>query len=61
MIQRPEPITIERYDQMIADGEFDGLEERVELIRGELHFMSPAGPYHGDVITYLNHPAAWRT
>jgi Uma2 family endonuclease len=39
---------------MIVDGEFDGLQERVELIRGELHFMSPAGPYHGDVVTYLN-------
>jgi Uma2 family endonuclease len=53
MIQRPGFVSIAEYERMIADGEFDQLEEHVELIRGELHFMSPAGPFHGDVVAYL--------
>ena len=54
MIQRLGLISIAQYDQLVAAGEFDDLAERVELIRGELRFMSPAGPYHGDVVSYLS-------
>lgn len=54
MIQRPGLITIADFERRVAAGEFDELEDHVELIRGELHFMSPAGPYHGDILFFLN-------
>ena len=53
MIQRAPQLTIAQYEQMAADGEFDSLDERVELIRGELHFMSPESDFHIDVVAYL--------
>ncbi len=43
----------EEYDAMIAHGAFDGLQRRIELIRGELREMNPAGPVHEDYIDYL--------
>ncbi|WP_231603237.1 Uma2 family endonuclease [Neorhodopirellula pilleata] len=42
------------FDSMVDRGAFDGLEpKKIELIRGELRFMSPAGPIHDDLIRYL--------
>ena len=38
---------------MVSVGAFDRLERKVELIRGELIEMNPAGPIHDDLITYL--------
>lgn len=47
-------ITGAEFDAMAEAGAFDTLEHRkVELIRGELLFISPAGPIHDDLITYL--------
>lgn len=40
---------------MIAKGAFDAIKDkRIELIRGELREMSPAGPVHEDYINFLN-------
>jgi Uma2 family endonuclease len=43
------------FDAMVDRGGFDFIEgKKVELIRGELRFMNPAGPIHDDYIDYLN-------
>ena len=43
------------FDAMVDRGAFDCIEgKKVELIRGELRFMNPAGPIHDDYIDYLN-------
>lgn len=47
-------LTAEEYDQMVQRGAFDHLNRKIELIRGELREMNPAGPLHDDLITYLN-------
>lgn len=39
---------------MVARGAFDTIDRRVELIRGEIRQMNPAGPIHDDLIDYLN-------
>ncbi len=39
---------------MVKVGAFDRLDRKVELIRGELVEKCPAGPFHDDLITYLN-------
>ena len=44
-------LTLAEYNHMIARGAFDGLRRRVELIRGELREMNPAGPAHDDIIS----------
>jgi Uma2 family endonuclease len=54
MIQRLTALSIDQYEQMIVDGVFAS-DERVELIRGELHNMSPAGPFHSDLLGHLIH------
>ncbi|MEM6469926.1 MAG: Uma2 family endonuclease [Planctomycetota bacterium] len=42
------------FDSMVDRGAFDDLEpKKIELIRGELLFMSPAGPVHDDLIDFL--------
>ena len=47
-------ITGAEFDSMVDRGAFDGLGPRkIELIRGELRFMNPAGPVHDDYIDYL--------
>lgn len=47
-------ITGAEFDSMVDRGAFDGLSPRkIELIRGELRFMNPAGPVHDDLIEYL--------
>jgi Uma2 family endonuclease len=43
------------FDAMVQTGAFDVLPPmKIELIYGELLFMSPAGPFHEDYIDYLN-------
>jgi Uma2 family endonuclease len=47
-------LTGAEFDAMVDRGAFDGLEgKKVELIRGELRFMNPAGPIHDDYIDFL--------
>lgn len=46
-------ITIPEYDALIQCGAFQVLSRRVELIRGELTEMTPAGPLNDDMITFL--------
>jgi len=42
------------FDAMVGKGAFDAMGPRkIELIRGELRFMNPAGPIHDDHIIYL--------
>ena len=48
-------LTVSQYDQMVAKGAFDELDQKIELIEGEIHAMNPAGPRHDHVIEYLNH------
>ena len=46
-------LTLAEYDSMVRVGAFDRIERKVELIRGELLEMNPAGPIHDDLIIYL--------
>jgi len=47
-------LTGSEFDAMVDRGAFDFIEgKKVELIRGELRFMNPAGPIHDDYIDYL--------
>jgi Uma2 family endonuclease len=46
-------LSLAEYDAMVLRGAFDMLDRKVELIRGELIEMNPAGPLHDDLITYL--------
>lgn len=47
-------ITGPEFDSMVERGAFDCIgPKKVELIRGELRFMNPAGPLHDDLIDYL--------
>jgi Uma2 family endonuclease len=39
---------------MVERGAFEHLNRKIELIRGELREMNPAGPLHDGLITYLN-------
>ena len=47
-------LSLAEYDLMVRVGAFDRIERKIELIRGELLEMNPAGPIHDDLITYLN-------
>lgn len=47
-------LSLEEYHQLIESG-FFAPEERVELIEGVLHAMSPRGPRHGGCLTRLLH------
>ncbi len=46
-------ITLPEYDALINCGAFHVLNRKVELIRGELTEMNPAGPLHDDLLVYL--------
>ena len=47
-------VTGSEFDSMVQRGAFDGFGPRkIELIRGELRFMNPAGPIHDDYIDFL--------
>jgi Uma2 family endonuclease len=56
MILRTLHLSLAEYDAMVLKGAFNDLNRRVELIRGEIVEMNPAGPLHDDCITYL---ATW--
>jgi Uma2 family endonuclease len=53
MITYAERMTIEQFEELLDSGRYEKSRERVELIRGELRIMSPAGPDHDEVLTYL--------
>jgi Uma2 family endonuclease len=53
MILRTLHLSLAEYAAMVLKGAFDDLNRRVELIRGEVVEMNPAGPLHDDYITYL--------
>ncbi len=46
-------LSLAEYDSMVNAGAFDRIDRKIELIRGELIQMNPAGPLHDDLITYL--------
>lgn len=54
-------LTADEYDQMVERGAFDHLNRKIELIRGELREINPAGPIHDDLITYLTNWSARAT
>jgi len=39
-------LTVAEYDAMVAKGAFDELNQKIELIYGEIQAMNPAGPVH---------------
>ena len=47
-------LSLAEYDHMIHVGAFDRLGRTVELVRGELREMNPAGPLHDALLAYLN-------
>ena len=53
MIAHVGHMSVAEFEDLVASGEFDGTGQRVDLIRGELRIMSPAGPDHSDITTYL--------
>ena len=46
-------LSVEEYNRMVELGAFDHLNRKIELIRGEIREMNPAGPLHNDLIAYL--------
>lgn len=46
-------LTTADYNRMVGLGAFDHLAQKVELIRGEICAMNPAGPVHDDLIAFL--------
>jgi Uma2 family endonuclease len=46
-------ISVAEFDRMIEAGAFHHCNRKIELIRGELREMNPAGPLHDDLIIYL--------
>lgn len=47
-------LTTDEFDRMADRGAFDHLNRKIELIRGELREMNPAGPLHDGLIKYLS-------
>ncbi|MEZ6127763.1 MAG: Uma2 family endonuclease [Planctomycetaceae bacterium] len=47
-------LTVAEYDAMVAKGAFDDLNQKIELIYGEIQAMNPAGPVHDYYIELLN-------
>ncbi len=46
-------LKLAEYNHMVNCGAFDGIDRKVQLIRGEIAEMNPAGPIHGDLIDHL--------
>ena len=49
-------LNLKEYTHMVACGAFEAINRKVELIRGEIVEMNPAGPVHDDLVGYLH---AW--
>lgn len=47
-------LTVAEYDAMVEKGAFDHLTKKIELIRGVIEEMNPAGPVHDDLSEYIN-------
>ena len=47
-------LTVGEFDKMVRLGAFDNIHRKIELFRGELIEMNPAGPVHDDFVIYLN-------
>ena len=47
-------LTTDEFDAMVERGAFNHLLKKIELFRGELREMNPAGPLHDGLIVYLN-------
>lgn len=47
-------LTVAEYDTMVAKGAFDDLNQKIELVYGEIQAMNPAGPAHDHCIEFLN-------
>jgi Uma2 family endonuclease len=47
-------LTAQEFDKMVEQGAFNHLQRKIELIRGELREMNPAGPFHVHFINFLN-------
>ena len=43
-------LTLEEYSRMVARGAFEAINRKVELIRGVIVEMNPAGPVHDDLV-----------
>lgn len=46
-------LTVDEFDRMVECGAFDHLHRKIELIRGEIREMNPAGPLHDGLVTYM--------
>lgn len=46
-------LSVEEYNRMVEMGAFNHLNRSVELVRGEIREMNPAGPLHNDLIAFL--------
>jgi Uma2 family endonuclease len=46
-------LTTADYNRMVELGAFEHLHRKLELMRGEIREMNPAGPVHDDLIAYL--------
>lgn len=46
-------LSLDEYDAMVRVGAFERLNRKVELIRGEMIEINPAGPLHDYLVTYL--------
>jgi Uma2 family endonuclease len=46
-------LKVEEYNHMVEIGAFQHLNRKVELIRGEIRAMNPAGPIQNDLLAYL--------
>jgi Uma2 family endonuclease len=58
VILKPLHVSLAEYNSMVRKGAFDELGRRIELIRGEIVEMNPAGPVHDDLIVYLTNWSA---
>jgi Uma2 family endonuclease len=53
MIRKTTRTTLPEYDSLVRKGVFDDIVGKIELIRGAVVEVNPAGPVHDDYVTYL--------